>query len=117
MTQICPDAIRLRHDLEQCSAEKEAQIDSLSHQINGIRSDMMRLDGDLNALTVSVTKMGGSIDVIAANTTEFMELMRAYKNIKGFGWVVKNSVFLLIGTSAFITAVVYLVGVKFHIGV
>lgn len=112
----CDGLDKLRVDLKQCSAEKDAQIDSLSHQVNGIRGDLMRLDGDLKTLTVAVKEMSQSMSVIAANTTEFMEVMHMYQHVKGFSWVVKNGAIALIGASALITAVVMLAGVKIHIG-
>ncbi len=116
MTTPCPEAQRIREELESCSREKDAQIDSLEHQVNGIRGDLMRIDGDLNTLTVSVKEMSQSMGVIAANTTEFMEVMHMYQNVKGFSWVVKNGAVTLIGASALVTAVVFLSGVKIHIG-
>lgn len=116
MTQPCPEADKIREELRRCSDEKDAQIDSLAHQVNGIRGDLMRLDGDLKTLTVAVKEMSQSMSVIAANTTEFMEVMHMYQNVKGFSWVVKNGAIALIGASALITAVIMLAGVKIHIG-
>lgn len=113
----CPHAEKIREELRHCSAEKDAQIDSLAHQVNGIRGDLMRLDGDLKTLTVSVKEMSLSIGVIADNTTQFMDVLHMYQNVKGFSWVVKNGAVALIGASALITAIVFLAGVKIHIGV
>ena len=116
MTIQCPEAAKISEDLMRCSAEKDAQIDSLAHQVNGIRGDLMRLDGDLKKLTVSVEDMSKSIGVIADNTTQFMDVLHMYQNVKGFSWVVKNGAVALIGASALITAIVFLAGVKIHIG-
>jgi len=116
MSQPCPEAIRLRHELESCSKEKDDQIDSLSHQVNGIRGDLLRIDGDMKKLTIEVSNISVSLKTIADNTTQFMEVAHMYQHIKGFGFVVKNLGVLLVGAAALTTAVIYLSGVHISIG-
>lgn len=116
MNPHCPEAEKIREELRQCSNEKDAQIDSLAHQVNGIRGDLMRIDGDLKTLTVSVKEMSQSLSVIAANTTEFIEVTHLYQHVKGFSWVVKNGAIALISAAALVTAIIFMSGVKIHIG-
>jgi hypothetical protein len=116
MTQACEEASQLRHEMATYSAEKDQQIDSLAKQFNAMRGDLLRIDGDIKTLTVAVTDISRALDVIAHNTTAITEMIQVYNNFKGFGFVMKNLGVILIGSSAFVTAVIFLTGVKIHIG-
>ncbi len=111
----CSGLEALRRELDACSVEKDAQIESLAHQINGMRGDLMRVDGDLlhmntelKNLTTSVDRVSKSLETIAANTTQFMEVAVMYQNFKGFGFVVKNLGAILLAVAAVLAALVYL---------
>lgn len=112
----CEGLQRLKEEIDACSAEKDAQINSLAHQLSGLRGDLLRIDGDLKNLTNSVEKMSTSLEVIAANTTQFMEVAQMYQNFKGFGFVVKNIGVIFIGAAALVTAIIFLAGLKISIG-
>lgn len=112
----CQGLVELRDELESCSAEKDAQINSLAHQLGGVRGDLLRIDGELKTLTKSVEDISQSLHIIATNTTQFMEVAQMYQNFKGFGFVVKNGGTVLVTLAAVIAALVYLAGVSIHIG-
>jgi hypothetical protein len=116
MIQACEEAIQLRHDLQQCSDEKDQQIHGLSLQFNAMRGDMLRIDGDIQHLTKSVDKVNDSLKVIADNTTQLTEMISLYNNFKGFGFVVKNLGVIVIGTAALLTAVIFLSDMKITLG-
>ena len=117
MSEPCEEVQKLRIELLSCSSEKDAQINNLSHQMNGMHGDMMRIDGDIRNLTKAVTDISSALDVIAKNTTQISEVIALYQNFKGFGFVVKNIGVVLIGTAALVTAVIFLTGVRFSVGV
>ena len=65
---------------------------------------------------VAVQSVQGMKQINAQNTTATSEVIKVYNDFKGFGFVVKNGAIVVIGVSALVTAVIFLTGVKIHIG-
>lgn len=112
----CEDARAVHEELRSCSSEKGDQISSLSHMVNGMHGDLMRIEGDMKVLTSNVIEISAALKTIAENTTQFMEVAKIYRDIKGFGFVVKNIGAILIGTAAVITSIVLISGVRLTVG-
>lgn len=114
--QPCDDLERLRSDLSSCSIEKDAQINSLAHQVQGMHGDLMRIDGDIKTMTVTIAKISTALDTIAANTTQITEVIQIYQNFKGFGVVTKQLALAVVGLASLAAAVVAISGFKITIG-
>jgi len=115
--QTCQEAAAIRRELEACSRDKDAQIDSLAHQVSGVRGDLMRIDSDIKNMTKEMSEISGALHTIAENTTKISEVIDLYQNLKGFGFVMRHMSKILIGGAAIAAALIYLNGLQFHIGV
>lgn len=120
MIKECVDACgqieTLRNELNACSANKDAQINSLSYEVHGMRGDFMRMDGDVKTLTKTMGEISNAVKTIADNTTVITEFIQLYNNFKGFIFVMKHGGKILVALAAVLAALVYLNGLQLHIG-